>query len=90
MMEYRFVDTSIELNVKLENSGERTPVDKERYQHLVGKLIYLSHTRPDISYAMSIVSQFMQAPYEEHMEAVNRTLKNLKATPSKGLRFEKN
>ncbi|KAA0059990.1 putative mitochondrial protein [Cucumis melo var. makuwa] len=38
-------------------------------------------TRPDISFAVSVVSQFMQAPYEKHMEAINRILKYLKNTP---------
>ncbi|KAE8646180.1 hypothetical protein Csa_016260 [Cucumis sativus] len=68
----RLADTSIEFNAKLKNSGDRIPIDKKKYQCLVGKLIYLSHTRPDISYAVSTVSQFMQTPYEDHMEAVNR------------------
>ena len=35
------------------------PVDKGRYQRLVGRLMYLAHTRPDLAYALSIVSQFM-------------------------------
>lgn len=72
MTRCRPVATSIEFNAKLRDSVDKVPVDKEKYQRLVGKLIYLSHNRPDISYAVSIVSQFMQAPYEEHMEAVNR------------------
>ena len=79
----------IKFNVKLENSGDRISVDKEKYQRLVGKLIYLSDTRSDISYAISIVNQFMRAPYEDHMEAVNKILRYLKATPGKGLRFRK-
>lgn len=54
-----------------------------------GKLIYQSHTRPDISYVMSIVNQFMQASYKDHMEVVNRILRYLKATPCKGLKFRK-
>ncbi|TYK23127.1 Cysteine-rich RLK (receptor-like protein kinase) 8 [Cucumis melo var. makuwa] len=53
------------------------------------KLIYLSHTRLDISFAVSVVSQFMQAPYEEHMEAVKRILRDLKTTSDKGLMFRK-
>ncbi|KAL6326856.1 hypothetical protein AAG906_012131 [Vitis piasezkii] len=47
-----------------------TPVDIVRYQRLVGKLIYLSHSWLDIAFAVSVVSQFMHAPYEEHLEAV--------------------
>ena len=62
---------------------------REKYQCLVGKLIYLSHTRPDISYVVSTISQFMQAPYEERMETVNIILRYLKTTPVKGLMFRK-
>ncbi|KAA0063180.1 reverse transcriptase [Cucumis melo var. makuwa] len=46
-----------------------------------GKLIYLSHTRLDISFAVGVVNQFMHAPYEKHMEVVNRIMGNLKNTP---------
>ncbi|KAL5850211.1 hypothetical protein ACOSQ4_008224 [Xanthoceras sorbifolium] len=66
------------------------PVDKGKYQRLVGKLIYLSHTRPDIGFPVSSVSQFMNKPTEEHMEAVFRILRYLKLTPGKGLFFKKN
>ncbi|XP_043705548.1 uncharacterized mitochondrial protein AtMg00810-like [Telopea speciosissima] len=66
-------DTPIEATARLkEKEGE--PVDKGRYQRLVGKLIYLSHTRPDIAVAVSLVSQFMHDPYSSHMEAVIRIL----------------
>ncbi|KAL0561153.1 hypothetical protein IC582_001573 [Cucumis melo] len=83
------VGTPIEFNCKLGNSNDQVPVDKEQYQRLVGKLIYLSHTRHDISFAVSVVSQFMQAPYKKHMEAINRIMRYLKNTPSKGLMFRK-
>ncbi|KAL0556093.1 hypothetical protein IC582_004601 [Cucumis melo] len=73
-----------EFNGKLGNSDDQVSVDKEQYQRPVGKLIYLFHTRPDISFAVSVVNQFMQAPYEKHMEVVNRILRYLKNTPSKG------
>ena len=66
---------------------DQVPTDKERYQRLVGKLIYLSHTRPDIAYAVSVVSQFMHSPSEDHMGAVMRILRYLKVTPGKGLMF---
>ncbi|XP_038894661.1 secreted RxLR effector protein 161-like [Benincasa hispida] len=83
------VDTPIEVNTKLSNISEGVPVNKERYQRLVGKLIYLSHTRPDISYAVSMVSQFMQSPYEEHMWAVECILWYLKTSSGRGLMFKK-
>ena len=85
----RPADTPIESNAKLGESVDKVPVNKERYQRLVGRLIYLAHTRPNISYAVSVVSQFMQAPYEEHIETVNRILRYLKSTPEIGLMFRK-
>jgi len=55
----------------------------------VGKLIYLSHTRPNIAYAVSVVSQFMHDPRERHLQAVNRIIQYLKASLGKGLIFKK-
>lgn len=90
MLECKPVDTPIMQNQKLIDSCDQIPTNKERYQRLVGKLIYLSHTRPDIAYAVSIVSQFMHSPSEVHMDAVMRILRYLKGTPGRGLIFQKN
>jgi hypothetical protein len=65
-------------------------VDRERYQRLVGRLIYLSHTRPNISFAVSVVSRYMHDPREGHMDAVYQILRYLKNAPGKGLIFRKN
>ena len=65
----KLADTSIDLNVKLGEMKRGVHVDTGRYQGLVRKLIYLSHTRLDITFAVSMVSQFMHSPYEEHLEA---------------------
>ena len=56
---------------------------------MAGKLIYLSLTRPNIAFSVSVVSQFMHAPTKRHMEATNQILRYLKGSPSKGLLFEK-
>ncbi|KAI9195028.1 hypothetical protein LWI28_010959 [Acer negundo] len=84
------VDTPIDYTMKLGSVEGSAPVDKGRFQRLVGKLIYLSHTRPDIGFPVSAVSQFMNRPTKEHMEAVYRILRYLKLTPSRGLFFKKN
>ena len=47
-------DTPIEAGKKTRDAGDA--VDKDRYQRLVGKLIYLSHTKPHIAFAVSVVS----------------------------------
>ncbi|KAH9685670.1 hypothetical protein KPL70_014046 [Citrus sinensis] len=82
-------DTPVDPNQKLGEVSNGVTVDKGRYQRLVGKLIYLSHTRPDIAFAVSVVSQYMHSPYVEHLEAVHKILRYLKSTPGRGLLFKK-
>jgi len=87
MLGSKACDTPIEAKQKLGDDLDGAVVDKGRYQRLVGKLIYLSHTRPDIAFAVSAVSQFMHAPRESHYDAVLRILRYLKSAPGKGLFF---
>ncbi|CAJ2655949.1 unnamed protein product [Trifolium pratense] len=82
--------TPIDPNIKLGNAEEDVAVNKERYQRLVGKLIYLSHTRPDVAFAVSLVSQFMHQPKEIHLQAALRIVQYLKGTPGRGILFERN
>ncbi|KAL5540944.1 hypothetical protein UlMin_044920 [Ulmus minor] len=82
-------DTPVEEGLKLCIESDQVPVDKGRYQRLVGRLMYLAHTRPDLAYALSIVSQFMHNPGEKHMNAVMRILRYLKSAPGKGILFTK-
>ncbi|XP_070029063.1 secreted RxLR effector protein 161-like [Nicotiana sylvestris] len=56
-----------------------------KYQKLIGKLLYLTVTRPDISYAVQTLSQFMQLPKKSYMEAAFRLVRYLKATPGMGV-----
>ena len=64
--------TPMDPNLKLGLAENDAIVDRESYQRLVGRLIYLSHTRPDIAYVVSMVSQFMHSPGLEHFKAVYR------------------
>jgi len=81
--------TSMEENLKLHGDSNQVPTDKERYQRLVGRLMYLTHTRPDLAYALSVVSQFIHFPNEEYMNVVIRILRYLKSSPGKGILFTK-
>ena len=72
-------------------SGSNPPIGSGRKRVLqVSKLIYLSHTRLDIDYVISVVSQFMHCPSEDHMNVVIRILRYLKSSLGKGLMFLKN
>ena len=56
------VSTPMDPNHKLGKAKEEPMVDKRKYQRLVGRLIYLAHTRPDITYSVSVINQFMHDP----------------------------
>lgn len=60
------------------------------YQRLLGRIIYLSHTRTDIAYAVSLTSQFMHSPKVVHLQAAHRVLQYLKGTPGEGILFKRN
>ncbi|RVW13780.1 Retrovirus-related Pol polyprotein from transposon RE1 [Vitis vinifera] len=84
------INTPIEEGLKLCVEPNQVSTDKGRYQRLVGRLMYLAHIRPDLAYALSVVSQYMHNPREQHMNAVMRILRYLKNAPGKGILFAKN
>jgi hypothetical protein len=61
--------------VKIEDGGMTPLVDNTLYRKLVGILLYLTHSKPDLSYAVGTVSRFMQEPHELHWKAVKRILR---------------
>ncbi|RVX05719.1 Retrovirus-related Pol polyprotein from transposon RE1 [Vitis vinifera] len=65
------ISMPIDPNHRLREAKEDVAVDREMYQHLVGRLISLSHIRPDIAYVVSVISQFMHNPKEVHLQAAN-------------------
>ena len=75
------------LYIKIGKGDGGTVVDKTAYQRLIGKLIYLNHTRPDVSFAVNLMSQFMSEPYDIHIWAAHRILTYLKYMIGQGLLF---
>ena len=61
--------------------------DPTLYRSLVGALQYLTITRPDLSYAVNLVSQFLQSPTDNHFQALKRILRYVKGTIHFGLSF---
>eukprot|EP00253_Pinus_taeda_P003400 PITA_03400 len=61
--------------VKLSVSCTSPEVDATLYLQLVGKLLYLTHTRPDLSFAVGLVARFLQNPRESHWKAAKRILR---------------
>ena len=88
------MSTPAELNLKLTtpefddlvgDTSDSLLLDPGEYQRLVGRLLYLTLTRPDISYAVQSLSQFMQAPKVSHMNAAIRVVKYVKQSPGFGI-----
>lgn len=77
-------NTSLEMTTKLEPQIGEKMEDSEYYKRIVSKLIYVTVTRSDIAFAVSVVSQFMQAPRESHWNAVLRSIQYLKQTKDCG------
>ncbi|KAM3271852.1 hypothetical protein ACQJBY_042201 [Aegilops geniculata] len=81
-------NTPMENRLKLKkNTGE--VVDSTEYRSLIGSLRYLVNTRPDISYAVGILSRFMESPGKEHWVAVKQLLRYIRGTLGLGCFFRK-
>jgi Reverse transcriptase (RNA-dependent DNA polymerase) len=83
------VSTPIDSDMKLNTEDGETLEDINHFQRLVGKLIYLTVTRPDMSFAISQISKFMHSPRTSHLDVVNMILRYLKGTTEKGNLDEK-
>ena len=75
----KIVDTPIEYNNRMNTHDGEPLLDATHYRQLVRSLVYLTVTRPNISYAVYIVSQFMATLWSLHYVAILRILRYLKA-----------
>jgi len=85
------INTPMDVNHKLCAKASDSDLllgNPEYYRRLVGKLIYLTVTRPDISFAVGIVSRYMHSPRRSHLQAVERILRYLKTSPGQGLVYK--
>lgn len=77
--------TSITISTSLSLNDGSTSMDGEEYRKIIGSLQYLTITRPDISYVVNKLSQFMHKPTSQHLLVLKRVLRYLKGTLSHGL-----
>ena len=85
MLGCRLASTPMDPNLKLSVESGELLSNPSMYQHLVGRLIYLTNTRLDLTFAVSVVSQFMHAPRTSHLDAVHYIFRYLKTSPGLGL-----
>ncbi|KAL4560332.1 hypothetical protein LXL04_032482 [Taraxacum kok-saghyz] len=84
------VATPLNPSVTLSLHDGSANTDPTPYRKLVGSLQYLAFTRPDISFAVNKLSQFMHAPTDTHWQSLKRVLRYLKGTIYHGLYLTKN
>ena len=82
---FKHVVTPLALNLKLNNSDGEKLQDASTYRSLVGKLNFLTYTRPDISFIVQTLSQFMQDPRSTHWQALLHTLNYINSTCGQGI-----
>jgi hypothetical protein len=79
----------MKLNVHLTPTDGEPLENPTRYRHIVGSLVYLCITRPDILYYVHILSQFVSAPTQIHYSHLLRVLRYLRGTSTRRLFFSR-
>jgi hypothetical protein len=74
---------------KLARDVEGMKIDSTYYKQMVGSLMYMTATRPDLMYAVSLISRFMESPTELHHQAIKKIMRYLKGTVNYGLFYKK-
>ncbi len=82
------ISIPLEQNVKLSANEGNLVEDTTLYRRIVGGLIYMTITRPYLSYAVGVMNQFMQTPRKPHLDAVKRILRYIKHTLHCGIFYK--
>ncbi|GKA16984.1 retrovirus-related pol polyprotein from transposon TNT 1-94 [Tanacetum coccineum] len=83
------VDTPMVEKNKLDEDLQGTPVDATLYRGMIGSLMYLTSSRPDLIYAVCLCARYQAKPTEKHLNAVKRIFRYLKGTINMGLWYSK-
>ncbi|KAL0379752.1 UNVERIFIED_CONTAM: Retrovirus-related Pol polyprotein from transposon RE2 [Sesamum angustifolium] len=82
------VTTPLVTGEKYQKEDGSQKVDGSMYRSLIGSLLYLTTTRPDIMFATSLLSRFMQSPSQVHYAAAKRILRYLRGTKDFGIWYK--
>lgn len=74
---------------ELTKTGDGVRIDSTFYKQIVGSLMYLTATRPDVMFVVSFISRFMDCPTELHFQEAKRILRYLKGTIDFGVFYKK-
>ena len=80
--------TPMESNLKLLAGDSSESVDVTHYRQIIGSLMYLTNTRPDICFAVNTLSQYLVQPIRVHLVATKHVMRYLKGTIDLGLYYD--
>ncbi|GJX88827.1 retrovirus-related pol polyprotein from transposon TNT 1-94 [Tanacetum coccineum] len=83
------VDTPMVDRLKLDEDLMGIPVDQTRFRGMVGSLMYLTASRPDLVFAICMCARYQAKPTKKHFEAIKRVFRYLKGTINMGLWYPK-
>nr|GFB40693.1 retrovirus-related Pol polyprotein from transposon TNT 1-94 [Tanacetum cinerariifolium] len=83
------VDTPMVDRLKLDEDPFRIPVDHTRFCSMVGSLMYLTASRPDLVFALCMCARYQASPTKKHLEAIKRVFRYLIRTINWGLWYPK-
>ncbi|GJR99687.1 retrovirus-related pol polyprotein from transposon TNT 1-94 [Tanacetum coccineum] len=83
------VDTPMVKRTKLDEDLSGTPVDQTKYRSMIGSLMYLTASRPDLVFAVCMCARYQSRPTKKHLEAVKRVFRYLQGTINMGLWYPK-
>ena len=84
-----FVRTPMSLNVKLTIDLLGKSIDSSLYKSMIDSLLYLTASRPDISYSVEVCARYQVNPKESHMITLKRVIKYVKTTIDFGVWYSK-
>ena len=81
--------TPMSTSIKIINDEQGKPVDEKKYRGMIGSLLYLKASRPDIMFSVCMCARFQLAPKDSHVAAIKRIFRYLVGTPLLGLWYPK-
>ncbi|GAA0168387.1 transmembrane signal receptor [Lithospermum erythrorhizon] len=89
LMECNSVNNPIAPTVKIDKDPQGNAVDKTLFKQIVGSLMYLTATRPDLIFVTSLISRYMDKPTEMHMQVAKIALRYVKGTTQLGIHYQR-
>ena len=89
MQDEKSISTPMGTNQALDNDESGNMVDQKMYRSMIGSLLYVTASRPDVMFSVCMCARFQASPRESHLKATKRILRYLKHTQDVGIWYPK-